>query len=598
MNKSPFTKFFLFVAMSSASCGPADEAPTTTDDIRLNQLGYYNKASKVFVAVNTTSDVFTVVNETGQSVFEGKLNKPSNHEYVDGLKTGDFSALDKSGQYKIAIADKGLSYPFSVGPNVFDEVTNATVKAFYYQRASMDLEPQYAGRWARKAGHPDTQCGYRRVPGKTDTETQASPGGWYDAGDYGKYVVNGGISVATLMYLYEMYPNIIGDNLNIPESNNQRSDLLDEAKYELDWMNTMQDTDGGVYFKLATLEWPGFIPPEKDVAPRYIIGKSTGSTLNFAAVMAQAARVYQSYDKAFADRCVANAKKAWDWAYSNPDVARPTHPVVDSETGQCTDKGSGCYGDGDYWDEFLWTAAELYVTTREDQYKAFLLEGDKRNDTKLHALLESQVRGAPFWGDTNALGFFSLAVSDATLDPSISMLIESNIKNYADQVLSKIGSGPYRVPVANKDFGWGSNGTVANEGISLAYAYKLTGDPKYLAGIVDIADYVFGRNATGYSFVTAYGVRTPHHPHHRISGGDDVAEPVPGFVVGGPNGGHNDVVSNADYGDRVVYPSNEPSKSYVDMLQSYASNEIAINWNAPLVFVLGVLQANKQAFSQ
>ena len=132
-----------------------------------------------------------------------------------------------------------------------------------------------------------------------------------------------------------------------------------------------------------------------------------------------------------------------------------------------------------------------------------------------------------------------------------------------------------------RDFVWGSNSVATNEGILLIQAYRLTNDRKYLDYALTNLDYILGRNATGYSFVTGYGHKTPMFPHHRLSEADGIADPVPGLIVGGPNPGQQDGCK--------TYPSKIPDESYTDSVCSYASNEIAINWNAPAAYLAGAL---------
>jgi endoglucanase len=122
-----------------------------------------------------------------------------------------------------------------------------------------------------------------------------------------------------------------------------------------------------------------------------------------------------------------------------------------------------------------------------------------------------------------------------------------------------------------------------NEGILLIQAYRLSNNRKYLDYALSNMDYVLGRNATGYSFVTGYGHKTPMFPHHRLSEADGIADPIPGLIVGGPNPGQQDGCK--------TYPSRIPDESYTDSVCSYASNEIAINWNAPAAYLAGALEA-------
>jgi len=157
-------------------------------------------------------------------------------------------------------------------------------------------------------------------------------------------------------------------------------------------------------------------------------------------------------------------------------------------------------------------------------------------------------------------------------------------------LIKEIEESPYGIPVSR--FLWGSNGDMADDAELLAYAYRLSRNKKYYDAVVRTADYFFGKNATGYSFLTGYGDKPAMNIHHRPSGADGIEAPVPGFLVGGPNRARQDLLTvKRPYG--VTYPHNEPARSYVDLTGSFASNEVCLNWNAPLIYILGFLESFK-----
>lgn len=133
------------------------------------------------------------------------------------------------------------------------------------------------------------------------------------------------------------------------------------------------------------------------------------------------------------------------------------------------------------------------------------------------------------------------------------------------------------------DFTWGSNSNAANQGWILMTAYLLTHKSIYRDAALGNLDYLLGRNATGYCFVTGFGSLSPLHPHHRICIADDIEDPIPGFLVGGPNPGRQDGVKG--------YSSERADLSYIDNDQAYSVNEVAINWNAPWVYLLAAITA-------
>jgi endoglucanase len=558
--KNIFWIVALFVIVLSA-CNTAVPVYVTDENqyIRFNQVGYYPRAIKEFLVADHKAESFVILNFKGKIVYEGKLVDKGNWE-VSGEKLlhGDFTALTKAGPFYIQLNTGITSAPFMIAPRVYETGLDAAIKSFYFQRASMAIEKQYGGIYQRGAGHPDDQCIFHPSTGKEEG-TLNSPGGWYDAGDYGKYVVNAAISAGQMLNLLEMLPKAIaGDQLIIPESGNGIRDLLDEIRYELDWVATMQDEDGGVFHKLTALNFADFIMPEEYELDRYIIGKGTSSSLNFAAVMAQASRVFAEIDPDFSSRILISAERAWEWALENDSI--PFRNPEDVFTGE--------YGDDQFDDDFYWAAAELYVSTGKENY----LEAIGSND---QAYIHQITNSWKFF--IRNMGFHTLLITAPDLDPA---LREKHLA-LSDEILTNMASIPYGISIDH--FEWGSNSDVLNQAMILCIAHHLSGDQKYLDGAIRNTDYIFGKNATGYSFLTGFGSKQVMHPHHRPSGADAIDEPVPGFIVGGPN---------KDKQDRheVKYASDYPAKSFEDVEPSYASNEVCLNWNAPAVFVLGYLE--------
>ena len=311
-----------FLGACKSTEAPAMEEPVSS--IRLNQVGYYPDAPKKAILSETAqTESFQVYNlDDMEIVYEGNLGLLTNWELAgETVRVADFSELKTPGTYSIYIDGVGYSYPFRISTAVLSDALKAGMKSNFYQRAGFELDSAYAGKWARPAGHADDKVEYHPSTGKTGKTVSAK--GWYDAGDYGKYVVNGGFSLGQMLVLHEQYPQAIGDgDLNIPESGNGNSDLLDELKYEMDWILSMQDEDGGSFVKLTTKNFSAMkLPNEVDDIPRFIIGKSTAATLNLAAVAAKMARVYGDIDPEYSALCQQAAEHAWDWAIAHPDEA-------------------------------------------------------------------------------------------------------------------------------------------------------------------------------------------------------------------------------------------------------------------------------------
>ncbi len=561
---------FLFITLlPTAGCHTRVSFPEGRGSplVRYNQIGYLPGSEKEFVLVDHPATSFRIIDSVGRVHYTGTLENEGTWDLSgEAVRVGSFTPFNAPGTYRIYIDDEVVSDPFDIGTSVWLPALNGSIKSFYFQRASMAIEAAYGGVYKRAAGHPDLACPFHPSTGVSGG-TLDSPGGWYDAGDYGKYIVNAAITVGQMLNLEELYPGTIGDGqLNIPESGNGISDLLDEVRVELDWMLTMQHSDGRVFHKLTARNFGPFIMPAEYDLERLIIGQGTAATLDFAASMALASRAYRGTDDAFADRALNAAEKAWEWAREHPDLPYRNPPDV----------STGEYGDNQFSDDFYWAAAELYITTADQAYLEYLRNNE---EPYIHQITNSW----KFF--IRNMGFHSLIAHRESIDPELATELVSKHLALSEEILHQTESIPYRIGLDH--FEWGSNSDVLNQAMILCYAHQITGEEKYLTGAIRNVDYIFGKNATGYSFLTGYGARQVMNPHHRPSGADGIEAPVPGFIVGGPNNDRQDR-------REVTYTSDFPARAFEDVQASYASNEVCLNWNAPAVFVLGYLDQVRQ----
>ena len=559
----------LGLAGGASAAGPA---------IKVNQLGFLPQGAKLTVvglkdAANGGAPFEVLDARSGKAVFKGVLSaaavwQPSG----EAVAIADFSTLQAPGEYRIKVGGAALSDAFPIRQSAYRKLNAAALKAFYFNRAGIALPASLAGQWARPAGHADTRV---LVHASTASGARpqgtlfASPKGWYDAGDYNKYIVNSGIATYTLLAALEHFPDFFaGQQVGLPESGNGLPDVLNEALWNLEWMLTMQDpADGGVYHKLSNLGFDAMVMPHQAMtAPRYAAAKSTAAALDFAATMAVASRVVKAYPRqlpGLSARMLAAAERAWQWAQANPALVFKN--AADIKTGE--------YGDATLADEQAWAAAELFISSGKDAYARALRP-------------ESVANSVPAWSEVRGLAWMSLAHHRDRLGPQADrQLIARRIDELSAQLAASWRASPYRLAMQPRDFVWGSNAVVLNQAMMLIQGYRLNGQEDYLRAAQSGLDYVLGRNPLGLSYVTGFGARSPLFPHHRPSQADGVAAPVPGFVVGGPQAGQQ------DKGDCPPYPSALPALSYIDHVCSYASNEVAINWNAPLVYVSAALEA-------
>lgn len=545
--------------------------------LQLNQLGMLPLAPKVAVVSGAASDSFVVVTANDSTVHRGVLSKAAFWDASgETVRRANFSAVVQPGVYSVVCGGNVPPRTFTVAPKITTPLVKAALKSYYYNRCSYTLKKEFAGIYARQSGHPDTAV-LIHVSAADSVRPAgtviASPGGWYDAGDYNKYSVNSAVSMALLFTAYELYASYF-DTLrcDIPESRNRIPDILDEILFNLRWQLTMQDPhDGGVYHKLTTAEFCGMVMPHADRAPRYVVYKSTAAALDFAAVCAKAYRVFGRFEGVlpdFADSCLTASKRAWKWAEEHPRCYYTNSITSNPEI------RTGEYTDTDATDEKVWAAAELFAATHDSTYvKGVLTDG-----------IPAFTRRIPSWQGVGALPLFSLVLTGDTTQNAALRSVPGVLCGLADSLLEVQKNSPYHVAAGSSDFFWGSNSHIATMGIIFSFAYRITSHEKYRTAAAHQLDYLLGRNPTGYCFVTGFGSKPPHNIHHRVSTADTVDAPVPGFLAGGPNAGRQDKKHCN------CYTSEYPARSYVDSTCSYASNEVAINWNAPLVFLSAAVE--------
>jgi endoglucanase len=462
---------------------------------------------------------------------------------------------------------------------------------FYQQRSGIAIVMPFARepRWERAAGHLSDGSRLCAVSLECAGPVDAS-GGWYDAGDHGKYVVNAGITVWTLLDLYERATRLgqaarYGDgSLLIPEHDNGEPDLLDEARWEIELLLRLQITAGPfagmVHHKVHDVAWtPLGTAPAEDLLERRVFPSSTAATLDFVAIAAQAARVYRNFDPVFSQRCLRAAVSGWNAALA--------HPALFASESKAP--GGGAYADRDVDDEFYWAACELWVTTHEARYGASVERSAFRYSMPTRVL--GKYPGAFTWQETAALGTLSLALADDELSGPRAQARDAIVR--AAEVFSSVREQQgYGLPFApshdaEKAYPWGSNSFVLNNAIVLALAYDFTGDARYVAAVVSSMDYLLGENPLDQSYVTGYGLRPVLQPHHRFFAHAlraDRPEPPPGFLAGGPNTGIQDPVAQA-----AALAKLPPERAYRDDIEAFSTNEVAINWNAPLAWVTAFL---------
>lgn len=578
-------------------------------DILTNQVCYFPKRAKKATLLSDSSKPvdFEVIDESGKTVYEGK-STPFGHDKDsdDEVHIIDFTDLDKEGTYHIEAEDGSESRDFEIcGSETYSSLLYDSLNYFYQNRSGIEIESDFissgeTSELARAAGHPKDMAeieqtwGYSGSSGSIDVT-----GGWYDAGDHGKYVVNGGFSLWLMQNQYETalkygFEDAYGDGtMLLPENTNGTPDLLDEARWEMEWMLKMivesGEYKGMAYHKAHDEKWTALgIAPADDDMKRIVKPPTTAATLNLAACGAQAARLWKDYDSDFAEQCLTAAKNAFEAAKKHPDMYAPLDESI----------GGGAYGDTDVEDEFCWAALELFITTGDEDYydeatenKFFLdvpqtLGGGESVDTV----------GSFDWGNTGGLATLSAALNTDKFDKGDAEIIQEAIVSAADNFISLEENQGYGVPYgqsklsyndSDEGYIWGSNSFVTDNAIVMAYAYLLTNGESYLDGAIGGMDYILGRNAMDYSYVTGYGTHAIEYPHHRYWA-RQIDESFPkapnGVMCGGPNSGMQDPWVQGSGWKKGEIP---PQKCYLDNIEAWSVNECTINWNASLAWLAG-----------
>jgi endoglucanase len=584
--------------------------PDTGPRVRVNQVGYlpYGPKGATLVTEATAATGWQLKNAAGTVVAAGRTT-PRGVDPSAGLnvQTIDFGSYRKPGRGYTLVADGETSHPFDISSSAYQALRKDSKTFFYTQRSGTPISDAIAPGYGRAAGHVGVapNQGDTAVPCQdladdsqkllaepwTCDYTSDVSGGWYDAGDHGKYVVNGGIAVAQLLQEYERTrtaPTVdrgrLGDGtLRVPETGNKVPDLLDEARWELEWMLKMQVKEGrplaGMAFhKVADVDWTGLpMAPAADPQKRVLYRPSTAATLNLAAVSAQGARLLAPYDRAFAKRLRNASIVAYAAAKANPALYAPA-PNAQLDP----NPGSGPYDDSNVSDEFYWAAAELYLTTGAKAYRQDVL-GSPLNTADVFA-------DGFDWGHVAALGRLDLATVPNLL-PGRSAVRRSVVEAGRHLLAQQAGQpfGQAYAP-AGGNYTWGSNSAILNNMQVLGTAFDLSGDRPLRDGVIRSMDYLLGRNALNLSYITGYGDVFSQNQHSRMYSHEiDASLPHPpnGTVAGGPNS------TTASTGDPVSTPLFKNGCAaqfcYIDDIGSWSTNEITVNWNAPLSWVSSFL---------
>ena len=551
--------------------------------VRVNEVGYLPAGEKYAYVADFPEVLaadpgtrFTVNRADDDSLaYAGTLTLVDEHEpFVSGERVlrADFSALAAPGRYYVSVEGTLEPSPvFEIGPRIYQPVLRDALRYFFHQRQGIAIEEPFAEGFARGLGHPGDATAKMRSTGALREVSR----GWYDAGDYGKYTPFAAAPIVDLLGAYEAFPAVFGDENNIPESGNGKADVLDEVKWELDWLLKMQDAESGGFYHLIypnNCPGSGSCRPENITEQRYVedlmggVGnvRPTASTAKAVAALAHAARAYKDYDRAFSRRLLAAAEAGWAYLAANPGNIRATG------------------FNGEQWSddaERLWAAAELFRATQKPAYDAYFLAhyqgyesvwtsiSDNAGDTPMRAFLAYNSSPSANIGARKWYRARFAAWRDGQLART-----EKTWRNFLDD-----GSGDW-----GSDYYWGSNSVTLQEIVVIAMGQKASGedvDPRVVKAARAQLNYVLGINPLRKSYVTGHGVDAPTQIFSSIWSHDGIAALPPGVLAEGPN-----QYQGWKY-------SRFFGKCYADTNTDWTVSEHAIYFNANLAFVLALADA-------
>ena len=583
------TSFALAFALTSAMAAPPG---TFTLRITVDQFGYLPELTKIAVISNpqtgfnagqtyTPGGTLQVRTWPGNAVvFSGApvaWNNGATHaQSGDRAWWFDFSAVKLWGQYYVYDpTNDARSARFRIGQDVYEDVLKQAMRMFYYQRrgiakAAPYAEPLWTDATSYMGALQDTHC--RLVSNPVLATEKDLRGGWFDAGDYNKYVTFTASTLSDLLFAYHQNPLVWPDDWNIPESGNGVPDLLDEMKWELDWLLRMQNADGSVLSKMGVNGYQGTSPPSADTSQVFYGAASTTATLSAAGNFAQAVRAYQAVGMtAYATTLTNAAVAAYNWAAANPSV------TFDNTGFASTDPEVSSY---DRDNLRLRAAVFLYDITGQSAYRTYV----EANYTSVHGIAWS------WWN------FYDSSVQDALLYFStlagVTPSVATNIRNCKQASMNgsdylgawTSGKDAYQAYLPDGDYIWGSNQVKGHAGMlydaQVTYGLDTANAAAYRAAAAGYVHYLHGVNPLTMVYLSnmyQHGATNCVNQFYHTWFGDGTIYddaltspngPAPGYLTGGAN---PTFVQNAAYtGPRLAPPLDQPiQKSYKDWNTSW-----------------------------
>lgn len=546
---------------------------TISKHIKIDQFGYLPLSKKVAVIADpqtgyNAAEAFSPGTGVNQYqvrrwtddvvVFSGTLvpwNGGATH--VQSGDRGwwfDFSSVTTTGSYYIFdVVNNAGSYRFEINSNVYTELLKVASRMYFYQRVNQAKQPPYVdSRWSDASSFesPNQDRAARSRWDKTNPATARDvSGGWYDAGDYNKYITFAFGPMCNLMETFRMHPAYFADNYTIPESGNGIPDILDEVKWEMDFFKRMQDATGthGLFLKVGADNYNSGSPPSTDNNPRYYVPECTSSTLTGAAVFALGSTVYKSLAipsmTTYGNDLLARAVNAWNRAKVTTSNFNVFQTTCDDQNIVAGDADAGVE---DQQEMVVTAAVYLYEATGSNEYKSAF-------DT-----MYLKARPYAYWWWGPYYGPVQRALLRYTLLPGATPGVVTNIRTVKagqNGVLSindyNSHTDLYRSFMPDAQYHWNSHEVKSNAGLDnfdfVTFNINTGQHPLYKEVGETYLHWFHGVNPMGKVMLTnmyAYGADSSVNEfyHSWFNNGtvwDNVFispnGPAPGYLIGGPN---------------------------------------------------------------
>lgn len=503
----------------------------------------------------TAAGIFYIVNaRTGVSVYAGRLSRAAfDKDSGDNVRIADFSDFNSCGRFFIR-AGYRRSDVFEISEKPYSFLKKTVIHGVYLNRCGYDFTSE-ASELCRDDTYAHIQCHTEEltVYGDESTHCIDVSGGWHDCGGYGRNTVSACIALAHMLYSLRLFPeNFTADEKQL---------ITDECRWGLKWLLKMQTKDGGVYSKTGTLSSGDFVSPDDDSGDYYIFRRTTRAAAHFTAVTALASGFFAN-DKKLSQAMRRAAERSWLWLVQTGEYEEFMNHFLGEETspdGRLTDA------------DCMWALCEMYSLTGDECFSEPI--------SRKHIMCDFCGFSADNTGGFAALSYL---LCDRKKEREVESCIRKKITDSADRMWLADRSSGYRCSCTSaSDFTYGSNVRVVSDCMSFITAYLLSGDRKYLTGATDQLAYIFGHNPNSVSYMTGVSGGCMR-PYHICSVTDNIEAPVAGMLVSGAN-----VERNDGYSRWHIEKDTPAAKCYVDNEFSFSTNEPAVHYSTPMIFISG-----------